>query len=95
MSWEDNSPTRELIRNREEISNNTTIAEGAYTQHDAQPLLTPISTALSLSLEKKSVKIANFLEKYTNSSELEAHLHHLHGFATSSGGLIKDEFRER
>jgi hypothetical protein len=53
----------------------------------------PISNAISLSLAKKCEKISNFLNQ--NQDNLERRLQHLCGFALSSGGLIKDEYRKR
>lgn len=49
--------------------------------------------ALDISMERKSLKINRFLEKYC--LELNNHLTQLYGFARSTNGLLTDEYREK
>lgn len=56
-------------------------------------LLTPISNALSISFEKKCTKITNLLEKHMEKAE--QFMDSFRGFALSTGGLIKDEYRQK
>lgn len=78
-----------------EIENNENEHGTSVTtdEEKRKELITPISNAFTLSLEKKCAKISNFMKQHDE--DFEANLQHLIGFALSSGGLIKDEYRKR